>query len=321
MFRNDNFMESNGNSSTFVYAQKTLADTVACTGVGLHSGARISLTLKPANVDTGIRFIRSDVLNKDNVVQALYSNVSDTRMCTCLSNEEGVTVSTIEHLMASFHAMGITNAIVEVSGPELPILDGSASPFLFLIECAGIKEQNAPRKAVKILKPIKVEHNDTYVTLEPAKSGLEFDFYLDYPNTIAADKKLSYQLDLKSFKTEICQARTFCLLQEVEYLRQNGLIKGGSLKTGIVIDGMEILNKEGLRYEDEFIKHKITDAIGDLYSAGYTLIGKYKGHKSGHMLSNLALKELFSNPENYEIIDMNEMVLGKNYQEAKVLCE
>ncbi len=321
MFRDTSYSETNGNSNMLMYVQKTLADTVACTGIGLHSGARISLTLKPANIDTGIRFVRTDVFDKDNVIPALYSNVSDTRMCTCLSNADGVSISTIEHLMASFHAVGITNAIVEVSGPELPILDGSGAPFLFSIECAGIKEQNAPRKALKIKKAVKVEHNDTYVMLEPAKSGIEFNFYLDYPNTIAADRKLTYNLDLKSFKTDVSQARSFCMLQEVEFLRQNGLIKGGSLKSGIVVDGMNILNKEGLRYEDELVKHKVLDAIGDLYTSGYTLIAKYTGHKSGHMLSNMALKELFSDADNYDIVDMNETVLGKNYQQAKVLCD
>ncbi len=321
MFRNTNFGGANGMTNTLIYAQKTLADTVACTGIGLHSGARISLTLKPANVDTGIRFVRTDVFDKDNVVPALYSNVTDTRLCTYLSNSDGVSIGTIEHLMASFHAVGITNAIVEVSGAELPILDGSSAPFLFLIECAGVKEQNAPRKAIKVLKSVRAEHNDAYTTLDVASSGLSFDFYLDYPNTVAADKRFSYELDIKSFKTELSQARTFCMLQEVEFMRQNGLAQGGSLKNAVVIDGMKIVNKEGLRYEDELVKHKILDAVGDLYTSGYTIIGKYNGFKGGHMLNNMLLKELFSSSENYEIVDMNEAVLGKNYQDVKVLSE
>ncbi len=321
MFRNDNIMESNTTTKTMLYTQKTLADTVACTGVGVHSGTRISLTLKPANIGAGINFVRTDVFDKNNVIPALYSNVSDTRLCTCLTNQDGVTIATIEHLMAAFHAAGITNATVEVSGAELPILDGSAAPFLFLIECAGIKEQNSPRKAIKILKAIQTEHNDAKAVLEPSVTGLEFDYFVDYPNTMVADQTHTTTLNLQEFKTDISQARTFGFLHEIEYLKQNGLARGGSLKNAIVVDGMTILNKEGLRYENEFVRHKIVDAVGDLYTAGYTIIGKYTGVKAGHMLNNNLLKELFNSEENYEIIDMNETILGKNYQDTKVLCD
>lgn len=310
MFKNNNFMESNGASNVLIYAQKTLADTVACTGVGVHSGTRISLTLKPANADSGIRFVRTDVFDRDNVIPALYTSVSDTRLCTCLSNGDGVSIATVEHLMAAFHAAGITNAIVEVSGPELPILDGSAAPFLFLIECAGIREQNAPKRAIKILKTVRIERNDASISLEPAVGGLTVDFLVDYPNSLISNQRYVFDLDLKSFKVDISQARTFGFFHEIEYLKQNGLARGGSLKNAVVVDGMKILNEEGLRYTDEFVRHKIADAVGDLYTSGHTIIGRYVGVKAGHMLNNCLLKELFSTPDNYRIIDMNELYAG-----------
>ncbi len=319
MFRKTDFMENSEGRKPLAYAQKTISETTACTGIGVHSGSRISLMLKPANVNTGIRFIRTDVFDKNNIIPALYSNVSDTRMCTCLSNTDGVSIATVEHLMAAFHAVGITNITVEVSGPELPILDGSAAPFLFLLECAGIKEQNAPRKAIRVLKKIETTHNDAVASLAPAKTGLSFNYFVDYPNSLISNQTLSCDLDLKTFKTEIAQARTFGFLHEIEYLKQNGLALGGSLKNAIVVDGMRILNKEGLRYKDEFVKHKILDAVGDLYTAGYTIIGKYNAIKAGHMMNNNLLTALLSSEENYEIIDMNELVMGKTYQQVKVL--
>ena len=327
MFRNNKFEGTGSGPIGMLYTQKTLADTVACTGVGLHSGARISMILKPAVENSGIKFIRTDIFGKNNVIPALYSNVADTRLSTCLANEDGVGIATIEHLMAAFHATGITNVVVEVSGAELPILDGSAAPFLFLIECAGIKEQNAPLKAIRILKEVGVSraasgtHSDASAQLSPAASGLEFDFLLDYPNDLMRNQRAVCQLDLKSFKSSISQARTFCFLHEIEYMQKNGLARGGSLKNAVVVDNDKVMNEEGLRYDDEFARHKMVDAIGDLYTSGHTIIGKYSAVKAGHQMNNELLKQLFSDASNYEIVDMNEVFMGKNYRFAKVFCE
>ena len=282
-------------ASGAVARQHTLKGAISCTGVGLHSGKKTSLTLHPAEIGSGIRFRRSDVKSADSVIPALWSNVTDTRLNTCISNQDGVSVRTIEHLMAALAGMGVDNALVEIDGEEVPVMDGSAAPFVFLIECAGLVEQAAPRQAIKILKPVTVRDGDKIATLLPAE-----DFILSVDIEFAASaigrQRLSLALDPAAFKSDISGARTFGFEQEVEAMRAAGLGRGGSLDNAVVIsgDGQRILNRDGLRYRDEFVRHKLLDALGDLSLAGAPLLAHFSGSRTGHALNNRLLRALFA---------------------------
>ncbi|MEO5336968.1 MAG: UDP-3-O-acyl-N-acetylglucosamine deacetylase [Magnetospirillum sp. WYHS-4] len=276
--------------------QRTLKSTIACTGVALHSGIKVSMTLKPAAANHGIVFKRTDIKGKGAFIPARWDHVVDTRMCSVLGNADGVTVGTVEHLMAALAGCRIDNALVEINGSEVPVMDGSASPFVFLIECAGVVEQDAPRRAIRILRPVIVKDGDRIATLLPA-SSFTVDFEIDFRNTAVSRQALGLALVDGAFKKELARARTFGFLHEVEALWAMGLARGGSLDNAVVVSGEKILNEDGLRYEDEFVRHKILDAVGDLYLAGAPIVGHFRGVCTGHAHTNRLLRELLANPD------------------------
>ncbi len=288
--------------------QQTLKSAISCTGIGLHSGEKVTMTLHPADVDAGITFRRTDLAGGGAEISVGHNSVRDTRLCTTIGTDDGKLIGTVEHLMAALAGAGIDNAMIEVGGPEVPIMDGSSAPFLFLIDCAGVVEQEAARKAIRVLKPVTVSEGDKSATLLPSDS-FSLDFEIDFASPAVASQSMSIGLTDGVFKNELARARTFGFMHEVEALWAAGLAKGGSLDNAIVISGDKVMNEDGLRYEDEFVRHKILDAVGDLYIAGAPLLAHYDGVRSGHALNNLLLHELFSDPANYEIVDMEDEVL------------
>lgn len=282
--------------------QKTVKSAISCKGVGLHSGKEVTLTIRPAEANSGIVFVRTDLETGKNVIPAHWANVSDTKLCTLISNEYGAEVGTIEHLMAALAGCNVDNAIIELDAPEVPIMDGSSAPFVFLIECTGLVEQTARRLEVKILKPVEYREGDSWARFTPGPTTtleLEIDF-----NSKAINRQVHMtQLIDGSFKKDLSEARTFGFLHEVDALRKMGLCRGGSLENAIVIDGDKVLNEEGLRFEDEFVRHKLLDSIGDLYLAGYKFIGHFEGYRSGHGVNNKLLHALFANPEAWCLVE------------------
>jgi UDP-3-O-[3-hydroxymyristoyl] N-acetylglucosamine deacetylase len=273
--------------------QKTLKSSIHCSGIGLHSGDKISMSLHPADVDTGITFRRADVRGKNAEIAAHFENVRDTRLCTALANDAGVAVATVEHLMAAFAGCEIDNAEIEISGPEVPIMDGSAEPFVFLVECAGIEEQSAPRRGIRILKRVTARMGDAVAKIAPA-DDFSVKLAIDYDNPAIGEQTFDLGVDSKVFKSEISRARTFGFLEDVEALRKAGLALGGSLENAIVVSGDRILNDGGLRYRDEFVRHKVLDCIGDLYLAGGPVIGCFTGRRVGHAVNNRLLRAVFA---------------------------
>jgi len=273
--------------------QHTLRSAISCTGVGLHSGTTTTLTLRPADIDSGIQFRRVD--KNGAVIPALWSSVSDTRLNTCISNADGVSVRTIEHLMSALAGLGVDNAVIEIDGEEVPVMDGSAAPFVFLIECAGLAEQSAPRQAIKILRAVTVQDGDKSATLRPA-DDFTMSMEIDFRATAIGRQSMTVSVGADAFKSEISRARTFGFEQEVEAMRAAGLGRGGSLENAVVIsgDGSSVLNEEGLRYDDEFVRHKLLDAIGDLSLAGGPIQGEFIGVRTGHALNNKLLHALFA---------------------------
>ncbi|PWR18098.1 UDP-3-O-[3-hydroxymyristoyl] N-acetylglucosamine deacetylase [Zavarzinia compransoris] len=301
-------------------AQKTVAAQVHLDGVGLHTGQPVRVTLLPAPSDHGILFRRSDVTDRDNVIPAQYDHVRDTTLCTVLVNGAGVSVRTVEHLMAAFAGLDIDNVIVEVSGPELPILDGSAAPFVAMIERVGTKAQRPPRRAIKILKRIEARIDDKLAALEPGE-GFAIDFEIDFASRAIDRRQGSYTITPDDFGALLSGARTFGFRQEVEFLRSKGLALGGSLENAVVVDGDEIMNPEGLRFADEFVRHKALDALGDLYLAGAPIIGRFTGFKSGHALNNRLLHMLFADRTAWTYVAAVEDVepqAGATWTEASV---
>ena len=279
--------------------QRTLKNVIRATGVGLHTGDKVYLTLRPAAPDTGIIFRRVD-LDQPVEIRACPHNVGDTRLSTTLVNGD-VRISTVEHLLSAFAGLGIDNAYVDVSAPEVPIMDGSAGPFVFLIQSAGVEEQNRAKRFIRIKRPVEVRDGDKFARFEPYDGfSVEFSIDFDHPAFNARAKRASVDFSTSSFVKEVSRARTFGFLREIEALRQQGLALGGSLDNAVVVDEFRVLNDEGLRYEDEFVKHKILDAIGDLYLLGHTLIGAFKGHKSGHALNNQLLRALVADVDAWE---------------------
>ncbi len=279
--------------------QRTLKNVIRATGVGLHTGEKVHLTLRPAAPDTGIVFRRVD-LEPPVAIRACPHNVGDTRLSTTLVNGE-VRVSTVEHLLSAFAGLGIDNAYVDLSASEVPIMDGSAGPFVFLIQSAGIEEQGRPKRFIRIKRPVEVRDGDKFARFEPY-DGFKVEFSIDFDHPAFNDRSKRAQVDFStaSFVKEVSRARTFGFLREIEQLRQQNLALGGSLDNAVVVDEYRVLNEEGLRYEDEFVKHKILDAIGDLYLLGHTLIGAFKGHKSGHGLNNQLLRALVADRQAWE---------------------
>ena len=271
--------------------QRTLKNMIRATGVGLHTGAKVYLTLRPAAADTGIVFRRID-LEQPVEIKAEPSAVGDTRLSSCLEKGD-VRVSTVEHLMSAFSGLGIDNAYVDLTAPEVPIMDGSAGPFVFLLQSAGIEEQNAPKKFIRIVKPVVAEDGDKWVRFDP-HNGFKLTMSIDFDHPVFDRTRQSVTVDFSttSYVKEVSRARTFGFMQDVESMRAQGLALGGSLDNAIVMDEYRVLNSDGLRYEDEFVKHKVLDAIGDLYLLGHPVIGAFSGHKSGHALNNQLLRRL-----------------------------
>lgn len=285
--------------------QHTLATKVTITGIGVHSGAPVILTIGPAPTSAGIAFVRTDITHKRNMIPARWFNVTDTKLCTVISNNEGVSVSTIEHLMSAFAACGVDNAFVEINGPEVPIMDGSAAAFIKAIDEAGVTAQNALRRVLRIRKKVTWVEDGKEVSLSPAE-GQFFSFEIDFPNKLIGNQRYTHVLNSRSYRNDIAGARTFGFLHEVEALRKMGLARGGSLDNAIVIKGDTVMNKDGLRFQNEFVRHKILDAIGDIYLAGAQLVGQYSGVKAGHALNNKILHVLFSQVGAYDFVDITE---------------
>ena len=280
--------------------QQTLLEPLEINGVGLHSGVNVKIKLIPAETDYGIKFVRTD-LKQNNIIHAIWSNVTNTQLSTTISNNFGANVSTVEHLMSALSGLHIDNLRIEIDGPEVPIMDGSSKNFVELIDKNPLKTQNKKKKIIKIKKKIKVEKDDSSIELVPNKH-FSIDFQIDFPSPLISKQSCQLQLVNGNYKTDNASARTFGFEKDVDKLRSIGLALGGSLNNAVVVGENKILNSEGLRFKDEFVRHKILDSIGDLYLAGYPIQGYFNGNKSGHYLNNLLLKNLFSNTQNYEYI-------------------
>ena len=278
--------------------QRTLSSSITATGVGLHTGKKINLRINPGQPDRGIVFIRTDMTSES--IMASLKNVHDTRLSTTISNGNA-SVSTVEHLLSALAGLGIDNATIELDGPEVPIMDGSSRPFVFLIQSAGICEQNHPKKFIKITKDIEVMQNDKWAKIEPF-DGFKVAFTIDFDHPSFPKETQTSTIDFStiSYLSQVSRARTFGFAKDIENLRKNNLALGGSVNNAIVIDDYKIINEDGLRYKDEFVKHKILDAIGDLYLLGHSLIGSFSAFKSGHHLNNLLLRELVNNENAWE---------------------
>lgn len=285
--------------------QRTLKSAIRTSGVGLHTGDQIHLTLLPAPIDSGIVFRRVD-LDPPVEIRAAASNVGETTLSTCLIKDD-VRVSTVEHLMSAMAGLGIDNAIVELNAPEIPIMDGSAGPFVFLIQSAGVQEQDALKKFIRVKKEVTLRDGDKFASFIPF-DGFKVSFSIEFDHPVFKDRRPQTELEFSSstFVRDISRARTFGFMHEIEYLRSKGLARGGSMDNAIVVDQYRILNEDGLRFEDEFVKHKVLDAIGDLYMLGNSLICEFKAHKSGHSLNNRALRLLIAQPDAWEWVTFEE---------------
>ena len=289
-----------------VVFQKTLKSSISCSGIGLHTGQKVAISIIPADAHSGIVFRRTDLNKEDGFIPASWDHIVDTQMSTTIGNVSGTRVSTIEHLMAALAGCGIDNAVVEINGPEVPVMDGSAEPFVFLIECVGVKELTAPRRAIKIDQDIQVEDGKCFISAKPENS-FSISFEIDFEDVFVGRQCLDLQFVNGTFKTDIARARTFGFLDEVNALRKAGLARGGSLDNAIVISGNGILNNDGLRYKDEFVRHKILDCVGDLYLAGSPILGRIDAFRSGHTLNRKFLKALFQNKRAWSYVDFSEI--------------
>jgi UDP-3-O-[3-hydroxymyristoyl] N-acetylglucosamine deacetylase len=286
---------------TGMLKQRTLKSAIKTTGVGLHTGARVDLVLRPAAPDTGVVFHRVD-LERPVSIRADALHVGDTRLSSSLK-QDGVGVSTVEHIMSALAGLGIDNLHVDVAGPEIPIMDGSAGPFVFLLQSAGVIEQEAPKRYLRIRAPVEVRDGDKWARFDPF-AGFRLDFTIDFPHPVFGSENRHVVIDFAehSYVKEVARARTFGFMQDVEAMRAAGLALGGSLQNAIVLDEYRVLNSEGLRYDNEFVKHKVLDAIGDLYLLGRPLIGQYTAYKSGHGLNNALARALLAREDAYEIV-------------------
>ena len=286
--------------------QRTLKNSVSVTGVGLHSGEKVTLGLRPAPINTGIVFRRVDVKPVEEI-RARPDMVHDTRLSTCME-QNGVRVATVEHLMSAFAGLGVDNAYVDLDSAEVPIMDGSAGTFIFLLQTAGIVEQAAAKKFIRVKKTVEVKQDDKWVRFEPHQ-GYKLTFTINFAHPVFASAKQHVTVDLgeESYVRDISRARTFGFMQDVEYMRAQGLALGGSLDNAIVMDDYRVLNADGLRFEDEFVKHKVLDAIGDLYMLGYPLIGAFSGFKSGHALNNALVRALLADEQAWEFVTFDSV--------------
>ncbi len=282
-------------------SQKTINSKISCNSVALHSGVNVSMTLLPAPCNSGIIFKRTDFEGEKGVIAANYKNVSGTTLGTVLSNEFGAKVSTIEHLMAAIWGCGIDNLLIELDGPEVPIMDGSSEPFVFLIECAGINVQEQPRRIIEVMKKVRVEDGDKFIEVEPSKE-FSVDLNIDFKHKQLQEQKFNYHTTFNSFKNDLCRARTFAFKHEIEQIHKMGLAKGGSLDNAIVIDEEGIVNEGGLRYINEFARHKTLDFVGDIYLAGRYVLGHFTAFKPGHGLNNKLLHKLMADETAWRLV-------------------
>ena len=300
--------------------QRTICKEISTSGIGLHSGKKVSIKFLPAEANTGIIFVRTD-LTPNVTFTTSADMVRDTELCTALVNDSGDRISTVEHLSAALSAFGIDNIIIEVNAPELPVMDGSSQPFMYLFEEAGIKVLEAPKAFYRILKTVRVELGDKWAELRPAKEGFKLELQIDFDHP-AMDKELQkYTLNFtgESFLKHLCRARTFCFMKDVEFMHAHNLALGGSLDNAVVLDDYKVVNQEGLRYKNEFVKHKMLDAIGDLYMANKSIIGEYSAYKTGHKLNNMLLRALLSDETAYEIVNVETEDENKVFANSKVV--
>lgn len=299
--------------------QKTIANTITILGKGVHSGKPARLVIHPASAEYGIWFRRVDIIDTNNLIPALYDSVNDTQMCTRLANENGIEVSTVEHLMAALSGTGVQNALIEIDGPEVPIMDGSSYPFVRAILDVGVQELNAPVRAIRVLKEVSIQFDDTVATIKPSET-LEIDFSIDFADKAIGKQHKILEMANGAFVRELSDSRTFCQRKDVEALRAVGLGQGGGLDNAIIIDGDLVVNPEGFRHSDECVRHKMLDALGDLALAGAPILGKYTGVKAGHRATNMLLRALFSTPGAWEMVVCNaaqtEMLPGVHIQAA-----
>ena len=281
--------------------QTTIQNPISCYGIGVHSGKKTQVTLKPAKPGTGVVFVRTDVDTLDNKIQASYCNVFDTTLSTSIKNNAGIQVSTIEHLMAAIWGCSISNIIIEIDGPEVPIMDGSSKPFVFMIECAGKKQQNAAMRFLKLIKEVRVTDNGSEIIAQPSTETY-IDLTIDFASPVIGKQQHVFSSNV-SFKDEIADSRTFGFVHELDYLQSKGLAKGASLDNAIGIDKDIILNHEGLRHKNEFVRHKLLDLLGDLFSAGGSFIGELNGYKTSHSINNQFLRKVFNDPTSYKLLD------------------
>lgn len=281
--------------------EQTLAHAAIIAGTGLHTGEPVRMVVRPAPAGTGVVFVRTDITDRDNRVAAVAHNVTKTQLGTVITNAAGVSVSTIEHIMAALAALSVDNVVIELDGPEVPIMDGSAEPFVQLLDQAGFRPQILPQSVIEILKPVEVVEGDKRAALLPA-DRFEVRFEIDFPGTPIGHQAVDLIVTEQSFRDELAAARTFGFLEGVEALRAVGLARGGSLDNAIVIDGDRIMNEGGLRFENEFARHKALDAIGDLYVLGMPILGRFEGIRAGHGLNNALVRELLSRPDAYRVV-------------------
>ncbi|MEL6979023.1 MAG: UDP-3-O-acyl-N-acetylglucosamine deacetylase [Pseudomonadota bacterium] len=282
--------------------QATVAEPVEFSGVGVHGGDAVTCTVRPAPADAGVTFRRIDLPDGENIVQARFDRVADTRLCTVLSNECGATVSTVEHLMAALAGLGVCNAAIDLDGPEVPIMDGSSAPFVEGVTAVGVRAQRGGQRAIRILREISIEKDGKRASLSPSPR-FEMRFEIDFEDAAIGRQARSMTLVNGAFIEELAKARTFGRLCDIEALRKIGLGRGGSLENAIVVDGARVLNADGLRYQDEFVRHKMLDAIGDLALAGAPIIGRYEGVRAGHEMTNLLLRALFAAPDAFDYVE------------------
>ena len=286
--------------------QRTLQQAISATGIGLHKGNKVNLTLRQAPANTGLIFRRTD-LEPAVDIPARADWVRDTQLCTCLINEENIRISTVEHLLAALAGVGIDNAIIEVDSHEIPIMDGSSHPFVYLLQSAGIEEQSAAKKFIRIKEPVRVEDGDKWAELLP-HDGFRIDFAIDFDHPAIADTEQTVSMDFSAnaFIKDISRARTFGFMKDIEYLRKNNLALGGSFDNAVVLDDFRVLNNDGLRYDDEFVKHKMLDAVGDLYMGGHSILGHLRAYKSGHALNNQLLQAVLETESAWEFVTFED---------------
>ena len=296
------------------YNQRTINHTIKLSGVGLHNGINANLTVKPASENFGIKFCRTDI-DEENLIEANYQNVVEPILCTKIKNNSGATVSTVEHLMAAFFGEGIDNALVEIDASEVPILDGSASEFVESIRSAGIKEQKESRKFIKVLKKVEIQEGKKHISIEPLENDLIVDFEIVYSNPLIRTRRKEFKLSDGDL-TDIYNSRTFCLYEDIDFIKSQGLAKGGSLENAIVVRGNEILNDDGLRNRHEFVYHKILDCLGDLMLSGYRIFGRVKTSQGGHALTNKLLIKFFSDKSNWSLESGNTVEKNNQIKES-----